>query len=52
MEYEIRQTITYLVKANSEQEALDLWESDARCGVVEWKSDKISLVDESIEVNE
>jgi hypothetical protein len=49
--YEVTQVITYLVEAESPSDALHVWESDPRCGVVEWESDKISLVDESIEVN-
>jgi hypothetical protein len=50
-EYEVTQVITYLVEASSEEEALEIWNSDPRCGVVEWQSDKIALVEESIEVN-
>lgn len=50
-EYEITQVITYLVKADSPDDALNTWEDDARCAVVEWQTDKISLVHESIEVN-
>jgi hypothetical protein len=50
MQYEIVQTITYTVDADSDIEALSIWESDPRCGVVEWQSDKINLVDESLEV--
>jgi hypothetical protein len=50
-EYEVTQVITYLVKADSPSEALEVWNSDPRCGAVEWESDKIALVDESIEVN-
>jgi hypothetical protein len=50
-QYEVTQVITYLVEADSPSDALHVWESDPRCGVVEWQSDKIALVDESIEVN-
>jgi hypothetical protein len=50
-QYEVTQVITYMVEADSPADALHVWESDPRCGVVEWTSDKISLVDESIEVN-
>lgn len=50
-EYEVTQVITYLVIADSPMDALHIWESDPRCGVVQWDSDKIALVDESIEVN-
>ena len=50
MEYEVIQTITYTVQADSPFEALSIWENDPRCGVVEWQSDKINLVDESLEV--
>lgn len=50
-EYEVTQVITYLVIADSPSEALEVWNSDPRCGVVEWQSDKIALVEESIEVN-
>ena len=50
-EYEVTQVITYLVLAGSPSEALEVWNSDPRCGVVEWQSDKIALVEESVEVN-
>lgn len=50
MEYEVIQTITYTVQADSPTEALSIWESDPRCGVVEWESNKINLVDERLEV--
>ena len=50
-QYEITQVITYLVLADSEEEALNIWNEDPRCGAVEWQSDKIALVEESIEVN-
>ena len=49
--YQVQQVITYLVVADSEEEALNIWNADPRCGVVEWQSDKIALVEESIEVN-
>ena len=50
-EYQVTQVITYLVLADSEEEALNIWNEDPRCGAVEWQSDKIALVEESIEVN-
>ena len=51
MEYEITQVIRYLVTAETPSEAIDIFNSHPRTGVVEWQDDNIQLFDEEIEVN-
>ena len=51
MEYEITQIISYLVTAETPDEALDKWDNHPRTGVIEWSDEDVALIDERIEVN-
>lgn len=51
MQYEVTQIISYLVNAETREEALEIWNADPRTGVVEFQSDTIELYNEQIEVN-
>ena len=51
MEYEITQIISYLVTAETPEEALDKWNNNPKTGVIEWEEDGIELVDERVEIN-
>ena len=51
MEYQITQIITYWVKAESAEEALDKWNNHPRTGVTQWEDGDIHLENEEIEVN-
>lgn len=51
MQYEVTQVISYLVTAETREEALEIWNADPRTGVVEFQTDKIELYNEMVEVN-
>jgi len=51
MEYEVTQIISYLVTAETPDEALEKWNADLRTGVVVWQDKGIELLDERVEVN-
>ena len=51
MEYQVTQIITYWVKAETPDEALEKWNNHPKTGVVEWTDGDIELYNEEIEVN-
>jgi hypothetical protein len=51
MQYEITQVISYLVTADSAEEALHKWNDHPKTGVTQWSEDGIELSDEHVELN-
>jgi len=51
MQYEITQVISYLVTADSVDEALDKWNKHPKTAVTQWQEDGIELSDEHVELN-
>jgi len=51
MEYQITQVITYWVKAETKEEALNKWNDHPNTGVIQWQDEEIELSDEHIEEN-
>ena len=51
MQYEVTQIISYLVTADTPEEALSIWNNHPRTGVFQWEDNGIELIDESVEVN-
>lgn len=51
MQYEITQIISYLVTAETPDEAVNKWNEHPRTAVVEWQDGDIELIDEQVEVN-
>ena len=51
MQYEITQIISYLVTADTQQDAIDIFKNHPRTQLMGWKEGDIELYDERIEVN-
>ena len=51
MQYEVTQVISYLVTAETPEEALTKWNNHPKTAVIEWQDGDIELIDESVEVN-
>jgi len=51
MQYEITQIISYLVTADSREEATKIWNEHPRTSIIEWEDDNIELIGEEVEIN-
>jgi hypothetical protein len=51
VQYEVTQIISYLVTAETPEEAMRKWNDNPRTEVIEWQDNDIELYDESVEVN-
>jgi hypothetical protein len=51
MQYEITQVISYLVTADSVDEALDKWNNHPKTAVTQWQDGDVELSDEHVELN-
>jgi len=51
MQYEITQVLSYLVTAETPEEAMSKWTDHPKTAIVEWKEDGIELSNEQVEIN-
>jgi hypothetical protein len=51
MQYEITQVISYLVTAETPEEAMERWTEHPKTVIVEWNEDGIELSNEEVEIN-
>lgn len=51
MQYEITQVLSYLVTAETPEEAMAKWADNPKTAIVEWSEDGIELSNEQVEIN-
>lgn len=51
MQYEITQIISYLVTAETPEEAMKKWDEHPKTSIIEWEDDNIELIGKEVEIN-